>query len=88
MWLGAGIGFAASLPVFLFYTKDGGPPAKRGLIFSGVATTLGIGAGALLTFDSEDSASSESEPHFAKLYGFSPFAVERGAGLLLSGELR
>src|ERR1041384_1007323 len=58
MWLGGGNGFAASLPVYLLYAKDGGPPAKRGLIFSGVATTLGIGAGALFTFGSDDSAST------------------------------
>jgi hypothetical protein len=88
MWLGAGIGFVASLPVYLFYAKDGGPPAKRGLIFSGVATTLGVGAGALLTFDSEDSASADTTPSFARLYGLAPFAVEKGAGIALSGELQ
>jgi hypothetical protein len=88
MWLGAGVGFAASLPIYLLYARDGGPPAKRGLIFSGVATTLGIGAGALLTFGSEDSASSDAAPRFARLYGFAPFAVERGAGLAITGELQ
>jgi hypothetical protein len=88
MWLGAGIGFAASLPVYLLYARDGGPPAKRGLIFSGVATTLGIGAGALFTLGSEDSASSDTAPRFARIYGFSPFAVEKGAGVAIAGELR
>jgi hypothetical protein len=88
MWLGAGVGFAASLPVYLLYAKDGGPPAKRGLIFSGVATTLGIGAGALLTFGSEDSASNDTEPRFARIYGFAPFAVDKGAGIAVTGELR
>jgi hypothetical protein len=88
MWLGAGIGFAASLPIYLLYARDGGPPAKRGLIFSGVATTLGIGAGALFTWDSEDSASSDAEPRFARIYGFAPFAVQRGAGIAVAGELR
>jgi hypothetical protein len=88
MWLGAGIGFAASLPVYLLYARDGGPPAKRGLIFSGVATTLGIGAGALFTWDSEDSASAEAAPRFARVYGFSPFAVEKGAGVAVTGELQ
>jgi hypothetical protein len=87
MWLGAGIGFAASLPIYLLYARDGGPPAKRGLIFSGVATTLGIGAGALFTFGSEDSASSDVAPRFATVHGFAPFAVERGAGLAVTGEL-
>ncbi len=87
MWLGAGIGLAASLPIYLLYARDGGPPAKRGLIFSGVATTLGIGAGALFTFGSEDSASSDVAPRFARINGFAPFAVEKGAGLAVSGEL-
>ncbi len=87
MWLGAGIGFAVSLPVYLLYARDGGPPAKRGLIFSGVATTLGIGAGALFTFGSEDSASLETKPKFARIYGFAPFSVEKGAGVAVSGEL-
>ena len=81
-------GFAASLPVYLLYAKEGGPPAKRGLIFSGVATTLGIGAGALLTFGSEDSASNDTEPRFARSYGFAPFAVDKGAGIAVTGELR
>ena len=88
MWLGAGVGFAASLPVYLLYARDGGPPAKRGLIFSGVATTLGIGAGALLTFSSSDSGSADVAPRFARIYGFAPFAVERGAGLAIAGELQ
>lgn len=88
MWLGAGIGFVASLPVYLFYAGEGGPPAKRGLIFSGVTTTLGIGAGALFTFGSEDSASADAAPSFARIYGFAPFAVERGAGLAVTGELQ
>lgn len=88
MWLGAGIGFAASLPVYLLYARDGGPPAKRGLIFSGVATTLGVGAGALLTFGSEDSADADATPRFARIHGFAPMAVENGAGIALAGELQ
>jgi hypothetical protein len=88
MWLGAGVGFGVSLPVYLLYARDGGPPAKRGLIFSGVTTTLGIGAGALFTFDSNDSARDEAPPRFARIYGFSPFAVEKGAGLAIAGELQ
>lgn len=88
MWLGAGIGFAASLPVYLFYLRDDGPPAKRGLIFSGVTTTLGIGAGALFTINSVDSASANSPTSFARVYGFSPFMVNQGAGVAVTGELQ
>src|SRR5688572_751019 len=47
MWGGAGVGVAVSLPVFLFYTGDDGPPAKRAFMFMGVTTTLGIAAGAI-----------------------------------------
>jgi hypothetical protein len=88
MWLGAGIGFVASLPIYLLYARDGGPPAKRGLIFSGVATTLGIGAGAVFTWDSNDSASSDAAPRFATVHGFVPFLLEQGAGLSVAGELQ
>jgi hypothetical protein len=51
MWGGAGIGAAVSLPVFLFYVGDGGPPARRGFIFMGTATTLGIIAGGIFASD-------------------------------------
>lgn len=88
MWLGGGIGFVASLPVYLLYAGDGGPPAKRGLIFSGVATTLGVGAGALLTFGSTDSADAHEAPRFAQLYGFAPLALPHGAGLQVLGALQ
>ena len=46
------------------------------------------GLGALFTFGSEDSASTETAPRFARIYGFSPFAVEKGAGVAVAGELR
>ncbi len=88
MWLGAGIGFAASLPIYLFYAGDGGPPAKRGLIFSGTTTTLGLAAGALFTHGSSDSAEADGPPRFARVHGFAPFAVEKGAGVAVTGELR
>lgn len=88
MWLGGGIGFVASLPVYLLYAGDGGPPAKRGLIFSGVATTLGIGAGALLTLGSTDSADADSQPRFAQVYGFAPLALPNGAGIQVLGALQ
>ena len=49
MWGGAGIGAAVSLPIFLFYVGDGGPPARRGFIFTGTATTLGIVAAGIFS---------------------------------------
>lgn len=52
MWAGAGIGAAVSLPIFLFYMGEGGPPARRGFIFMGTATTLGIVAGGVFSSSS------------------------------------
>lgn len=89
MWAGAGIGFAASLPVFLFYAGDDGPPAKRGLIFSGTATTLGIAAGAVFTAGSrEDSAGSNERPSFARVNSVGPLALPGTYGLSIAGELK
>src|SRR4029079_6803225 len=41
MWIGSGVGALVSLPVYLFYLAYG-PPAKRALVFSAPATTVGI----------------------------------------------
>jgi hypothetical protein len=60
MWEGAGIGFAASLPVYLFYAGEKGPPAKRGLVFTGTAMALGIVAGAVFSSSSDGPESAES----------------------------
>jgi len=49
MWAGAGIGAAASLPIYLLYVGEDAPPAKRGLVFTGTASLVGIGAGAIFS---------------------------------------
>ena len=59
MWAGAGIGAAVSLPVFLFYAGEDepgeeSPPAKRGFLFMGTATTLGLLAGAVFSSGAAD----------------------------------
>jgi hypothetical protein len=41
----------------LFYTGKHSPPAKRGFIFMGTATTVGLAAGALLSGTFEHVAS-------------------------------
>jgi hypothetical protein len=87
MWIGAGVGAAVSLPVYLAYAGKGGPPAKRGLIFSGTATTLGIVAGALLAGTGSDSADTESSLHFAHLDYFLPMPTGDGAVLTMGGRL-
>lgn len=86
MWAGGAIGFAASLPVYLFYLGDDRPPAKRGLIFSATATLLGVGAGALFTSGTRDSAASPRSS-FAKSLIVHPVGLPGGMGLGLSGEL-
>lgn len=87
MWGGAAIGAAVSLPVYLAYAGKGGPPAKRGLVFSGVSTTLGIVAGALIAGTAADSADSGPGSHFAHLDYVLPMPSANGAVLTLGGRL-
>lgn len=93
MWLGAGIGAAISAPIYLFYIGDDRPPAKRGLIFSGTTTTLGLIAGAVFASGgSSGSARSESTSiarlgNFGELDYVAPMGVEGGVGLGLGGRL-
>jgi hypothetical protein len=94
MWEGAGIGAAASLPVFLFYAGDNSPPAKRGLVFTGTAMLLGIAAGAVFSSGGTDADSSRLEPGdgpprpgFATITSVAPFSTPGGAGLSVGGIL-
>ncbi len=65
MWGGAAVGAAASTPIFLFYLKDGGPPMRRGFVFTGTAITIGVAAGALFSGILE-SATGEPESRVAE----------------------
>jgi hypothetical protein len=94
MWAGAGIGAAASLPIFLLYAGDGGPPARRGFIFTATATTLGIAAGAILGSPGGLLGTGPAPNRFAVNDALDvtidyvvPFAVQGGAGLKLGGRL-
>jgi len=95
MWTGAGIGAAASVPVFLFYAGESTPPAKRGLVFSGTAMLLGIGAGAVFSSGgSDDDDSSFLNPggsgprsRIATITSIAPFSVPGGGGLSVGGIL-
>jgi len=87
MWGGAAIGAAVSLPVYLAYAGKGGPPAKRGLVFSGVSTTLGIVAGALIAGTRPDTADSDAGTHFAHVDYVLPLPTANGALLTLGGRL-
>lgn len=94
MWLGGGIGAAVSLPVFLFYAGDEGPPAKRGFLFTATTTTLGIAAGAIFGSDEMDAyelgGGDDRGPlanRWAAVTSFGPMALEGGAGVQVSGTL-
>lgn len=92
MWSGAGIGAAVSLPIFLLYAGDDSPPARRGFIFMGTATTLGIVAGGIFAPAGRTSASREIVPTLASnrvfsLTGVFPFLNDHQAGLVATGML-
>jgi hypothetical protein len=87
MWIGGGIGAAASLPVFLFYADEGGPPAKRGFLFMGTATLLGVGAGALLGAGAGDSGlASLTNSQAFRLDYLAPAMSEDSAGFIAGGS--
>ncbi|HEY5956373.1 MAG TPA: hypothetical protein VIV60_07475, partial [Polyangiaceae bacterium] len=95
MWGGAGIGAAVSLPVFLFYVGDGGPPARRGFIFTGTATTLGIIAGGIFASDAIRVGQSQRKPNvamyrpraFAEVGGVLPVFASDHLGVSIWGSL-
>jgi hypothetical protein len=93
MWAGAGIGGAASLPVFLLYADHAGPPVKRGLLFTGTATALGIGVAALFAPGDDTVGLARSTPprpfpsRWISLTHVGPMAVEGGLGLQVGGQL-
>lgn len=87
MWLGGGIGAVVSLPVYLFYIGEGGPPAKRGLLFSATATTLGIVAGGVFGPELGGLGLFDLGPGWASVEYLAPLPLRRGLGLQLGGSL-
>lgn len=98
MWIGAGIGAAVSAPIYLFYLGDDRPPVKRGLVFTGTTTTLGLIAGAV--FGAGKGTSSARAPgvddqftglarlgSWGELESLAPMAFHGGMGLSMSGRL-
>jgi hypothetical protein len=76
--------------VFLFYTGEDSPPAKRGFIFMGVATTLGIAAGAVFGSGYQDEyeiGDDDSGSQFAQLTTIAPWMMPGGAGVQIGGIL-
>jgi hypothetical protein len=89
MWIGGGIGAAAGLPIYLAYAGSD-KPAKRGLIFQGLTTTLGIAAGGIFSSRLSDAYAEntiDQGPKLAEITGFGLMPVEGGAGLQIMGSL-
>jgi hypothetical protein len=94
MWSGFGIGAAVSLPVYIFYA-GGDHDWRRGLIFQGTASMLGLAAGAVLTMDSKDSAraservlaKTDAPPPALAVTGIGMMPVRNGLGFQVSGAL-
>jgi len=93
MWAGAGIGAAASLPIFLFYAGEDSPPAKRGFLFMGTATTLGIAAGAIFgsgELDEYEIGKNDESPlgnRFGAITSIGPLAMPGAGGVQVGGIL-
>jgi hypothetical protein len=87
MWLGGGIGALVSLPVYLFYVGEGGPPAKRGLLFSATATTLGIVAGGVFGPVFGGLGIGQGGSNWASIDYVTPMPLRGGAGLRVGGTL-
>jgi hypothetical protein len=87
MWLGGGIGALASLPVYLFYIGEDTAPAKRGLLFTATATTLGIVAAGTFGPLVGGVGSGPSISEFARVDYVTPFMLRGGLGLQVGGTL-
>jgi hypothetical protein len=93
MWAGAGIGVAASLPVYLLYLGDDRPPARRGFIFTATAMTLGIGVGGILGHEGGVFGTGPTSEGIAgigdwlSVESIAPMPLEGGLGVAVAGSL-
>jgi hypothetical protein len=92
MWIGAGLGTAISLPVFLFYAGDDTPPARRGFIFMGTTTLIGVAAGGIFGSGSVGGSAGGApgpidDRGIASVTYLAPMQMGDGWGLTLGGEL-
>ena len=95
MWGGLGIGTAASLPVYIFYAASSGDyDPRRGLIFQGVAGTVGLGLAAVFSGRRSGYASAPTDAEHRRraerpvqIWGASPMLVNQGLGVQLTGAL-
>ena len=95
MWGGFAIGETAATLVYPIYAATGGD-ARHGLVFQGLAGTVGAVAGAFIGRADHGGAVAREEredeewlahPHFARIRGGGVMPLPGGAGGTLSGQL-
>jgi hypothetical protein len=95
MWGGFGVGQTVAAIVYPVYAATGGDP-RHGLIFQGVAASIGTIAGAFIGHPDHSAAMAREEredqewlkhQHFARIRGGGLMPVPGGAGGTLTGEL-
>lgn len=89
MWIGGGIGAAAGLPIYLAYAGSE-QPAKRGLVFQGITTALGVAAAGVFTSGSSPGIASTTAPRrssVGEILAIGPMALPNGAGVQMTGIL-
>ena len=95
MWGGFGVGQAVAVLVYPIYAATGGDP-RHGLIFQGVAASVGTIAGAFIGHRDQPAMMAREQredqewlkhQHFARIRGGGLMPVPGGAGGALTGEL-
>ncbi len=89
MWAGGGVGTAVGLPIYLAYAGSD-KPAKRGLVFQGITTGLGIAAGAIFSSQLGDQLGLNDDTKkssFAQITGLGLMPLHGGAGVQMMGLL-
>ena len=91
MWGGFAIGAAASTPIYIFYAASEEHDPRRGLIFQGVAGTVGLALGAIFADKRRKPSYAENEKsvddRWIQIHGGGPMAVNGGMGMQLMGAL-
>jgi hypothetical protein len=95
MWGGFGVGQAVAVLVYPIYAATGGD-ARHGLVFQGVAASVGTIAGAFIGHPDRPGAMAREQredqewlkhQHFARIRGGGLMPVQGGAGAAINGEL-
>lgn len=95
MWGGFAIGAAASTPVYIFYAATDGHDPRRGLIFQGAASTVGLVLGAVFADPSVLGPVASNDPLELEMdedtpirvLGGAPMPLQNGMGVQINGLL-